>query len=41
MNEVSQLNPDAKPKVIAPFMHLNKSDEILIGKELNVDFAKT
>ena len=41
INEVSQLNPAAKPKVIAPFVHLNKSDEILIGKELNVDFAKT
>ena len=41
INEVSRLNPTAQPKVIAPFTRLNKSDEILIGKELNVDFAKT
>lgn len=41
INEVSQLNPTAKPVVIAPFANLNKSDEILIGQQLNVDFAKT
>lgn len=41
INEISQLNPSAQTKVVAPFVKLNKSDEILIGQELNVDFAKT
>lgn len=41
INNISNLNPNNKTQVIAPFVDLNKSDEILIGQELNVDFANT
>jgi len=41
VNEVSMLNREHKIKIIAPFVNLHKWEEIIIGKELNVDYSKT
>lgn len=41
INDISNLNPQRKTQIIAPFVNLNKNDEILIGKELGIDFGLT
>ncbi|MEO2154966.1 MAG: 7-cyano-7-deazaguanine synthase QueC [Nanoarchaeota archaeon] len=40
LNQLSSLS-DRKIKVLAPFIDLFKKEEILIGKELNIDYSKT
>ena len=41
VNEVSMLNREHKIRIVAPFVNLNKAEEIVIGKELSVDYSKT
>ena len=41
VNEVAKLNREHLIKVVAPFVNLHKWEEIIIGKELGVDYSKT
>ena len=41
INNISSLNPKQNTMVVAPFSLLNKSDEIKLGLELNVDLSNT
>lgn len=41
VNKVAKLNPSCNVKILAPYAKLNKSDEIIIGRNLNVNFTKT
>jgi len=41
INKVSELNRKHQIKIEAPFSRLSKKDEILLGNEIGVDFAKT
>jgi 7-cyano-7-deazaguanine synthase len=41
MNEVSLLNREHYVELVAPFINFSKQQEILIGKDLGVDFSKT
>lgn len=41
INAIANLNPKCKIEIISPFIKLNKSDEIILGNELGVDFSKT
>ena len=41
VNEVSMLNREHKIRILAPFVDLHKWEEIVIGKELSVDYSKT
>lgn len=41
INKMSSLNKKHQIEIIAPFVDLRKSEEIVIGNELGVDYAKT
>lgn len=41
INSVNNLNRENKIKIVAPFVELSKSDEVIIGNELNVIYENT
>jgi len=41
VNELVALNRLNKIRIVAPFVNLSKSEEIVIGKKLDIDYGKT